>query len=345
MQYVPPATPGVDPNHFGAGKGGFQDGDPTTGTQGTELTAALFNDLLGNLMAVVEAAGIVATPGRTADLPDSIKTLNQIHGQCVLRLVSNVALVLAPYGGNIIRCNGRAYQIPAGGVAIPSTNVEISGVPNGNLAASTVYLVYVKDDGTNTGVLVPSFWPVAGGHVTDTTAGNVGVEVRSNAGAPDSTRTLIGMVGTDAASHFVDADGNRLVLSWFNRQRKASRTFTGSGPTTASTTLIELSTSVRSNFLVWSGAIVDFSVTAISSSGATNSEPITSIGFDGVVADLASVSTQAYQGGAAGSVALSGAREGLAEGQHYATPLGGVNSTYIFSVTWGSLHQTIVVNG
>lgn len=75
MQYVSNATPGFAANTFGAGKHGFQDGDPTTGTRGTKLSAELFNDLLGNLMKVVEAGIGAGTPGDHDDLKDAIMSL------------------------------------------------------------------------------------------------------------------------------------------------------------------------------------------------------------------------------------------------------------------------------
>lgn len=314
------------------------------GGAGTVVSADWLNAVQEELANIVAAGGLALDKTNAHQVLAALQVIfGAPAGQGQLQLVSNVALVFAPFGGNLIKVNGKTYPIPAAGMPIANVGVEVAGVANSNLAASTDYLVYAKDNGA--GTLVPSFWPVAQGHMADTTAGNVGVEVRSAAGVPDSTRTLIGMVGTDAASHFADADGNRLVLSWFNRKRKPTRTNTLSNPATASLTPIELTTLMRSNFLLWAGDSVDFHVTAIANSGATNSEPITCIGFDGIVPDMAQVSAQAYQAGASGPIALSGVKEGLAEGRHYATVLGLVNATYPYSSSWGSLHQSILLVG
>ena len=225
MQGVPNGTPGAVANLFGAGLNGFQDGNPATGTQGTELVSALFNDILGNLLNVLSLAGIAPAPGDYQDLANSIFALTLEHGQCQLQYSSNVLLKLMPMNGNGLRVAGKRYQIPAGGIAIANANVMVGGAAASNLAASTTYLVYAVDNGAGTGTLIPDFYAVADGHMTDTTAGNIGIEIRkTNLGAPDPSRTLIGMVSTDAGSRFNDADGLRTVLSWFNGRRKPSRT-------------------------------------------------------------------------------------------------------------------------
>jgi hypothetical protein len=339
-------TPGAAssfPTPASAGTAGWFNPIAGGGT-GTIVSADWLNSIQAELLNILQAGGV--TPSKTAQnqLLTALQTLfPSAQGQCQLQYSSNVQCVLVPMGGQSIKVNGKIYAVPAAGLAIPTTGVQIAGTV-GNLAASTVYLVYVKDNGS--GVLVPDLFPLAAGtHMTDTTAGNVGVEVRSAGGTPDSTRTLVGMVATDASSHFNDADGLRTVLSWFNRRRKASRTQPSSAPTTSSTTPVELATSIRGSFLVWAGDVVDFSIAGIYTSGATNSEPITSIGFDGTTPDIAVVSAQAYQAGAAGSCAVAGTREGLAEGLHYATVLGSVNATYPFAVTWTALSQTITLIG
>lgn len=88
---------GFVPNFFGPGLGGFQDGDADTGVLGTLLQSVLFNDILGNLLAIMSAAGIAPTAGRYADLADSISVLS---AQRKIRLVNldNVALTEADNG-------------------------------------------------------------------------------------------------------------------------------------------------------------------------------------------------------------------------------------------------------
>ena len=75
MRFVDNTTPGAALNFFGAGKAGFQDGDPTTGIRGTEIDSNLWNDILGNLMGVLDAGAVAPTPGRFQDLADAIAAL------------------------------------------------------------------------------------------------------------------------------------------------------------------------------------------------------------------------------------------------------------------------------
>lgn len=317
MQY--PSGLGYVPNFFGGGKSGFQDGDPTTGVQGTELQAAVFNDILGNLMKVLDTAGVAPTPNRYDDLLDAIRSVAVLfHGQCQLRFASTVAISLAPYGGRYLRINGKTYALAAGGLPIANTNVMVSGVAAQNLAASTVYLLFVKDNGA--GVVIPDFWPVATGHVADTTAGNVGVEVRdAGAGVPDPTRTLIGMVATDGASHFVDF----LTLSWFNRRDRVQRTNFSSNPTTSSNgVLVEPSSSIRNSFIVWAGEGVAYAFAGSATLSVGNDVAVSAVGFDGTTPEREGSIFEGFTGDTTGNAAFTGFKSGLSEGLHYATMLG-----------------------
>lgn len=61
----------------------FQGGNPSVGLKGTQLTADWLNDVQENLMAVLAAAGVPPTKGRSADLLDALlngatKTLDTI---------------------------------------------------------------------------------------------------------------------------------------------------------------------------------------------------------------------------------------------------------------------------
>lgn len=302
------SAPGYFANNVGAAAGTVVDPD-------------WLNSIQEELAGVVLAAGAALDKADNGQVLAALRALfGSAHGQCQLRYVSNVALVLAPFNGNQLKVNGKLYALPAAGIAVANTAVEVSGVANQNLAASTDYLLYLKDNGA--GNLVPSFWPVGGGHVTDVTAGNVGVEVRLNGALADSTRTLVGMVGTDAAAHFSDADGSRLVLSWFNRRDRGSRTSFGSTPSTSSGTPVELSTSIRGTFLCWSGDIVPFSFAGIVNLSAGNDVASTGISFDGAAGETEGSVFESYTGSVTGNPNFSGRREGLAEGRHYATILG-----------------------
>jgi hypothetical protein len=318
MQYVPGGTPGVNPNYFGAGEGGFQDGNPATGTQGTEFQAALWNDILGNLMNIMAVAGIAATPGRLADLSDAIKALvQQGHGQCQLQFSSNVLAKLMPKNGQTLKINGKFYQVPGIGVSIPTNNVTIGGVAAQNMAASTVYLAYMIDDGSHSGVMIPSLWAAgAYGHLPDTTAGNIGVEVRNNGGVVDSTHTFIGILMTDAMSHLSDF----FTLSHFNKGTKVQTTTYTANRSTSSGSLVELNTEIRNNFICLAGDTVDWRMNG--GIGGGNSNVYAGVCFDGGAAELQVAAT-------AGRIMPAGTgdlKPGLSEGAHYLTALGAVDA-------------------
>jgi hypothetical protein len=135
-----------------------------------------------------------------------------------LQLSSATQLLFGPKAGNKIKINGVQYVIPDAGIAgMANTSVFVNGVGGSNLAANTTYYVFAFN---NAGTITGDFRTDGNGHMVDTTAGNKGVEVRVSAGTtPDATRTLIGLIRTNASSQFVDSQTNRLVRSWFNRRR------------------------------------------------------------------------------------------------------------------------------
>jgi hypothetical protein len=84
---------------------------------------------------------------------------------------------------------------------VPSAGVTIS---NAGLAASTVYYVYARMSGGAMALELSTT-----GHTPTN-----GVETKTG----DTTRTLVGMVRTNASSQFVDDATNICVLSFFNRR-------------------------------------------------------------------------------------------------------------------------------
>ena len=126
-----------------------------------------------------------------------------------LRHVSATALSFKPFNGSTIKINGALYEIPAAGiVGLANTGIRVNGVAGQNLATGTRYYVYAF---VNAGVLTADFSTT--GHSTSTAAGNVGTEIKTG----DDTRSLIGMVRTNASAQFVNTVKSRLVISWFNR--------------------------------------------------------------------------------------------------------------------------------
>jgi hypothetical protein len=141
--------------------------------------------------------------------------------------VSATALSFPPYLGDRLRIQGVDYQIPNAGIAIGNTGIRINGIAGQNLAANTLYYVYVFN---NAGTLTVDFSPT--GWAWDSPAsGNGGVAVKST----DNTRSLIGMIRTNASGQFSDGGSQRFVLSWFNRKDKTSLAGLGNNNVTSGT--------------------------------------------------------------------------------------------------------------
>lgn len=153
------------------------------------------------------------------------------HGQCRLSVTSSTALKLSPYNGSYVTVNGKSASIPNAGISIT----------NAGLAVSTVYYAYLY--GT-TGALQLELSTT--GHSTHTN----GVEIKTG----DATRTLVGMVATNASTLFTDTVTTRWCINWFNRRSLPCST-TGNGFTITSGS--EISITIRNQFLSWADESVD----------------------------------------------------------------------------------------
>src|SRR5579885_41659 len=159
----------------------------------------------------------------------SVRTSTAHNGQCRLSVVSTTSLKLAPLDGSQLMIAGIPQNIPSAGVTIT----------NSGLAASTLYYVYAyMNSGTMTLELS------ATGHATDA---NTGIEIKSG----DFTRTLVGMIRTNASSQFVDSTSQRFCLNWYKRRRIGSVNSVAA-VTTSSGSFVELNSSNRAEFLTWS---------------------------------------------------------------------------------------------
>lgn len=270
-------------------------------------TLADWKELLSPTAAVLSVAGLTGAISAAALV--AALALPSRSGR--LSYVSATAIKFAPFGGDLIKINGAVFQIPSGGIAgVANTSVYVNGVAGQNLAASTFYYVYAFN---NAGTLTADFSTTA--HATSATAGNVGTEIKSG----DDTRTLIGMVRTNASSQFVDSSTQRFVRSWFNNTSVNLLNTIGT-PTTTSTSLVEMNSSARIEALLWDGEKFDASVGGSFYGSFSGAGMYSGIGFDG---------TTAEPGGGGGSpptnfdcnAACRAVKGGLSEGYHYATAL------------------------
>ncbi|VVQ17253.1 hypothetical protein PS934_04486 [Pseudomonas fluorescens] len=242
--------------------------------------------------------------------------LSQIgHGQCRLSVNSATQLKLSPYSGNNLIVNGLPQPIPGAGITIS----------NASLAASTLYYVYVfMSSGTITLELSTT------GHTTGTT----GIEQKSG----DATRTLVGMIYTNASSQFVDSATQKFCLNWFNRRGiQAINTFVASRSTT-SASFVELSSTERAQFLAWSDEGILIGVTGYASQNTVGTFG-TQGNLDGTTPiSNARISPPVGQDSACGSIGPVSAAEGF----HYATIFG--FATAGFTATWTAAINSINVS-
>ncbi len=232
-----------------------------------------------------------------------------------LTYVSATAIKFAPFNGDQIKINGDIYRIPSAGIAgVANTSVFVNGTGASNLGASTLYYVYAF---INSGVVTADFSTTA--HSTSTTEGNVGTEIKTG----DNTRTLVGMVRTNASSQFADSAAQRFVLSWFNRQTIGGYSAFTVNRTSTSTSLAEVNTEIRNEFLIWAGEAVHASIAGTGRNSNANRYVFTAISFDGGTADFVSLNQNSSAAGQV-PVNISGIKNGLSEGYHYATLFGSV---------------------
>lgn len=253
-------------------------------------------------------------PAASGELVTGINT----SGQCVLSYVSGTAIKLSPKNGNRIIIAGSPYAIPSAGISSgnPATASNfLNGVANQTLAASTLYYVYAFN---NSGTLALDFSTT--GHSADTTAGNIGVEIKTG----DNSRTLVGMVYTNATPAFTSV----LVRSWFNDPGCVQRTSFSSSPSTASTaSQVELDTSIRNNVLLWSGETFRADLNYGTINNTASQYCYTAIRADG---NAMSVTAQTFQVSGTGwyqqsYVSHDGAPGELAEGLHQFSVYGQVS--------------------
>lgn len=296
---------------------------------GNELPANRIAELIWNgtqfqllsIAPATSAAIIAGTDTQSAVTPDQLASAlgNQrlLTGQCRMSAVNATTLRLSPYNGNGVPVAGALQAVPSAGINVANTNITLNGVGGSDLASNANYLVALNQ---SNGL---EFWTLGTGHSPSSTAGNIGVEIITG----HNDKTLVGMIRTNASAQFQIANGFLFVLNWFNRRVRRSRTVFTGNPTTSSTSIVELDTSIRNNFICWSDDFPLFSVSGTATAGASSQLAVTGIGFDGTTPELESalysgMHTSTEGSSTVGSISFSGIKNGLTEGNHYATVLG-----------------------
>jgi hypothetical protein len=263
-----------------------------------------YNQITAAMQPVVTSTTIGAASG----------ALGLSFGQGYLSAPVNggTTVTFSPFNGNYVKIAGVDYPIPSAGVSAVATNCYINGSSGQTLVANTKYYVYIFN---NAGTLTLDFSTT--GHVTDSSAGNVGVEIESG----NNSRSLIGMVYPQSGPVFNNGGANLLVLSWFNRRSLSGINAFGANQTTTSTAFVELSSTIRVQFLTWAGEDVQINASG-SAVGPSNALMASSLGIDGTTPEDVNDTRGTVSGAPQASVAIAYLKSGLSEGYHYATLLG-----------------------
>jgi hypothetical protein len=105
-------------NLFGAGKHGFKDGDLGLGIEATDLDAQWFNDAQEELIAVIEAAGLVPAVDVRTQIRQAIKRI--AGGNVTTVNAGNSPLVLTADNAGLVIMDASAGNISA---TLPAANV------------------------------------------------------------------------------------------------------------------------------------------------------------------------------------------------------------------------------
>lgn len=213
-------------------------------------------------------------------------------------------IVMLPYTGTNLTINRAVQQVPTAGVSLSSTGV----------AATTLYYIYAYMNGN---VMTLEFSIT--GHSTDTTSG---VEIKTG----DVTRTLVGMAYATGTNTW--GTGLTDLANWYNRLPVSQDTaFTAARSGT--TTLAEINTEIRNNFLSWNtSALICYNGQVVQNTGVGT--PYTYIYLDGTA-----ISGTGGTAAAAGySVPIGSSKPVIVtEGRHTATIFGNTSTN---TATWQS---------
>jgi hypothetical protein len=158
-----------------------------------------------------------------------------------------------PYKGNVKTTASQGnYTIPAACLTATLTSMYVGG-SSGSVAASTLYYIYLwYNTSTSTWVLDAE----TTGHATDSTSG---IEIEGGS-TPDTTKTLVGMIHTDANKHVmtggdthVSGDTNT-VATWDNRVPRNTLCGFTAQRQVSSSSLTEVNSENRCLFMSWGDA-------------------------------------------------------------------------------------------
>ena len=283
-------------------------------------------DVMAGALALF-AGSTVPTPAvgdnSTAIATTALVNALSNHGRCVLAVVSPTSLKLSPQNGNILIIGGIPRIIPSAGVIIS----------NAGAAAATVYCVYAYMSGPSMALELSTT-----GHSADSATG---IEIKTG----DPTRTLVGLIRTDASNNFVFTSTQRFLLNWFNRKIVRGVATLTTDIIFRNTTMAEVTTLLNVEFLSWGDG--DTGLIHLSGSLSNNTsggQSDVSSYLDGAVAG--NTSSCGISGTTIGRMPFVSASmmTGLSEGYHVASIFGKTSASSQTTIL-GSASNIIQVGG
>jgi hypothetical protein len=161
-----------------------------------------------------------------------------VLGQCRLEQGGNITILkLSRYDGKYLFINGQNHLIPPEGV-----NLDNNGNPLG-LSADTNYYIYAY---MNNGKMTLEASTTA--YAPDWVYGH---RIKSG----DKTRSLVGLVRTDAGTNFPNTDTQQYIASWYNQKMRYGIQSVSNAGFTYSVNDTELDSTKRIEWVQFSGLV------------------------------------------------------------------------------------------
>jgi hypothetical protein len=262
-----------------------------------------------DLNAVVVAAGNVPSPvsgdagavlEATAASAFAWRFPSNEIGQCRLTK-SGANLLLSRHNGRRLFINGQFETIPEAGVTLAPTG----------LTPNTTYYIYAE--------MVAGVMTLVANGSAPTTDATHGHKVQTG----NTARTLVGMARIITGPAWVDTITQRFVLSYFNR-RNVTGTASVASANTTSTSYVELSTSLRVEFLAWGDESVHYGAAGTASNNTSSQTAGVKLAVDNVAVGP---ECKAHSDNAAFTRSFGPTHVALeTEGYHYLTLMGAVSA-------------------
>jgi hypothetical protein len=236
--------------------------------------------------------------------------------------VTSGSITYSPFNGNRIRVANAAGAIKER--IIPAAGITMYG--GGDLAASTVYYIYLWYDESVGQLKLYGQAQATAGHMTDPATG-----IEIDAAYPTLLYPLVGMVRTWTDKYMYADESYCGVLSYFNRRdRRVGRIWSANRSTT-SVTFVELHSEIRGEFLTWVDEAVTLEMINQVSFAVTGGQ----VAYDAIAIDGNAGANQfgssVWHSAATGANYAwphqAGLNNQLSEGYHWMTVLGQVSGS------------------